>query len=488
MLKNILKYFVMFFELLLDISCFNAGIIIAFIVLGHYSNTFYFTAYWDDLLDFNIDRSQYLYAITVPLFVLPLFNIYGKKWSEVPFERLIDVWKANFVTTAFLLVAVYLIREHITPFPTSILLVSPFVSSILMSFWRLLEKKLGQYFDSLSPEVKKALVVGRLEGGVLERIWLCTQPVYDIIGLIDEELNFKDDGIPHHETKEDLTPVFGRTPPESLGNVSQLGKILEEHKPEEVFVVASQFSNKTMLEIIGRCELSGVRIRIIPGLYSIMANAVDIRMVNDLPVLDIGTSDITGWNYLLKRLMDVMISLVLLGPALLILLAASIAIVIDDKGWPIFSQVRVGRKGKLFKAYKLRTMRVTADEGPALTQDGDARITRLGRWLRKTSIDELPQIINVLKGEMSLIGPRAVIPMVVEGFSEWEKMSLNVKPGITGLAQVSGRDELGFKDKSVFNVYYIRNYSIAMDIKILMRTFAVVFSQVGTDGTRLKSH
>ncbi len=183
---------------------------------------------------------------------------------------------------------------------------------------------------------------------------------------------------------------------------------------------------------------------------------------------------------IVKRALDIagsLIFLVLLSP---ILLTVLIVLAITTGGKPLFAQERVGHCGRRFKMYKFRTMRLDADklqhlvknekDGPIFKCRFDPRITRLGRWLRKTSIDELPQLVSVLLGDMSLVGPRPPVPKEVVQYKPWQRRRLAVKPGLTCLWQVSGRSDVGFEDWVRMDIWYLRNQSLWTDLKLLVRT------------------
>jgi lipopolysaccharide/colanic/teichoic acid biosynthesis glycosyltransferase len=186
-------------------------------------------------------------------------------------------------------------------------------------------------------------------------------------------------------------------------------------------------------------------------------------------------------NYqVLKRAMDIVGSLALLvalSPVLLIVLAV---LTVTTKGKPFFSQERVGLCGRRFRMFKFRTMRLDADklqhlvqnekDGPIFKNRIDPRITKLGRWLRKTSIDELPQLLNVLLGDMALVGPRPPVPKEVAKYKPWQRRRLAVKPGLTCLWQISGRSEIGFEDWVRLDIWYLQNQTLWTDVKLLVRT------------------
>ena len=180
-----------------------------------------------------------------------------------------------------------------------------------------------------------------------------------------------------------------------------------------------------------------------------------------------------------KRIFDILgalVAVVVTGPLML-----WVAFRLRRTGTaPLFVQERIGRGGRLFRMYKFRTLRDDADPyATAPREQGDPRITPYGRWLRVTSIDELPQLWNVLRGEMSLVGPRPEMPFIVEGYDEWERRRMTVTPGITGLWQILGRKDLPMHENLHYDFYYIRNRSLTLDASILLRTVGVVFSRRG---------
>ena len=173
------------------------------------------------------------------------------------------------------------------------------------------------------------------------------------------------------------------------------------------------------------------------------------------------------------------LALLLLG---LPLLLVAVAIRLESRGPALYTQARVGREEKVFRIYKFRTMVPDADKiGPLLTQNDDPRITRLGKFLRRSSIDELPQLINILKGEMSFIGPRPEVPPIVETYNERQRGVFKVRPGLSGWAQVNGRDELDIPTKLNLDLEYVARVSLGFDLKILLLTFPTLLSKRGVN-------
>ncbi|HID92499.1 MAG TPA: sugar transferase [bacterium (Candidatus Stahlbacteria)] len=189
-------------------------------------------------------------------------------------------------------------------------------------------------------------------------------------------------------------------------------------------------------------------------------------------------------NFLLKRLIDIIGSLIILVILAPILGLTMIFVKMDSKGPVFLKQKRVGKNGDLFLMYKFRTMIPNAAEiglGYEIAED-DPRLTRIGKFLRRWSLDEIPQLINVLKGDMGLVGPRPALPHQVDKYSKFERIRLNVKPGITGWAQVNGRNLLSWKERINLDVWYVENWSLWLDLKILLSTVRVVLLKEGLYG------
>jgi exopolysaccharide biosynthesis polyprenyl glycosylphosphotransferase len=225
-----------------------------------------------------------------------------------------------------------------------------------------------------------------------------------------------------------------------------------------------------------------VAVRIVPDLFQLSLSQVDIDDLNGIPLIGTKQVSIKGWNLALKRGFDIMVSglfLVLLSPLLLII---AVLVKLDSPGPAIFKQTRIGRGGRKFTVYKFRTMREGAEQEQDALQDlneaqgalfkikEDPRRTALGKFLRRRSLDELPQLYNVLRGEMSMVGPRPQLVGEVEQYQAWHKKRLETWPGMTGLWQVSGRSDLSFDDMVLLDIYYVENWSLLLDLRIALKT------------------
>ena len=226
--------------------------------------------------------------------------------------------------------------------------------------------------------------------------------------------------------------------------------------------------------------------RVVPDLLQLSLNRVHMDQVAGIPLLGVREMSLTGWNLILKRAMDIVIGglgALVISPLLAVI---AISIRLDSPGPALFRQVRVGRGGRSFTIYKFRSMVENAEDvrryldamneadGPIFKMKDDPRCTRVGRILRRLSLDELPQLYNVLRGEMSLVGPRPALPSEVAQYQDWHKKRLDVSPGMTGLWQVSGRNKLSFDEMVLLDVYYAENWSPTSDLRIILKTVPLV--------------
>ena len=221
---------------------------------------------------------------------------------------------------------------------------------------------------------------------------------------------------------------------------------------------------------------------IFPGFFEFSLRRLSVREIGGVPLMQVSNIGFFGINLFLKNLIDYVLGSIIFIIFIPIYLFVGMLIKISSRGPVFFEQKRMTKDCRIFYMYKFRTMYVDAEkrlkdlmkyneaDGPLFKMKNDPRITRVGRFLRKFSIDELPQIINVLKGELSLVGPRPPLPVEVEKYDDWEIKRMNVKQGITGLWQVSGRSDLSFEEMARLDLYYIQNWSIEMDLKILLKT------------------
>ena len=326
---------------------------------------------------------------------------------------------------------------------------------------------------------EKVIVVGANRNGVAVYDSIEKQPSlgYKVVGFIDErpEKGF---------FKTNQAPLF-------LGNLNNLQVILREGLIHEVVIALQGRRHKEILGVMEECQEQGVRFSLVPDIYAITLNRMNLKQIGRIPVIGTKESWFESWEQAAKRMLDTFLSVVSLMALSPFLLFVALCIKLDSPGPVMFRQTRVGQKGRTFTLYKFRSMHVNAESlihelrkkhgasDPTFKMKNDPRITRVGRLIRRTSIDELPQLVNVLLGDMSLVGPRPPIPYEVEMYEEWQRRRLEAIPGLTGLWQVSGRSKLSFADMVKLDLYYIDNWSLLLDVKIILRTIPTVLLSQG---------
>ena len=332
--------------------------------------------------------------------------------------------------------------------------------------------------------IRKVLIVGAGPSGerIVDRLkthyWLAYQPA----GFVDDNRAL------HGQTVHGL-PV--------LGGTDRLTSIADEAGTDEVIVALPNSSHKAVRDIVGRCHSGNLRFKILPDLYEVMSSDVQVGALDGVPILDLDDRYLGHWDRFLKRGLDIAgaaFGLLLLSPVLVVLGAL---VKLTSRGPMLFVRTRVGEHGRSFPFYKFRTMEIVTDEEARREREAkyreliggqqtggkiinQSRVTFVGRIMRRFDLDELPQILNVFKGDMSLVGPRPPIPYEVESYNSWHMERLKGKPGITGLWQVSGRAELPFEEMVKLDIYYLKHWSLWMDAKILLRTIPVVLSGKGS--------
>jgi exopolysaccharide biosynthesis polyprenyl glycosylphosphotransferase len=279
---------------------------------------------------------------------------------------------------------------------------------------------------------------------------------------------------------------FGGGTASSLGHIDELPSLLLRHRPSDIVIALPYSSYHKMSEIVTRLEDAPVGVWIALGFFDLALYRTDIESVAGIPMLDLRASAIDDYQRMVKRVFDILLALVFFVPALPLMMIVSMLILLDD-GFPvIFRQKRVGENGREFEMLKFRTMFRNAEQmqgrGEKRDEDGnlihkskdDPRVTRTGRLLRRLSLDELPQLFNVLAGTMSLVGPRPEMPFLVEKYQPWQRKRFAIPPGLTGWWQVNGRSDKPMHLHTEDDLYYIQNYSIWLDVQILVRTVWVV--------------
>jgi len=273
-----------------------------------------------------------------------------------------------------------------------------------------------------------------------------------------------------------------------LGTLHEAPAFIREHRIRLGFIALQFHEHDDFLDLVAGCEGVNIEFMMVPDMLGVLTSQVKVRELEGIPFLKIKGIPLTAWGHVTKRLFDVAVSgltLLLLSPILLVI---AVAIRLDSTGPVLFRQQRAGLDGKPFTMYKFRSMRAGSEKFDAqagLGVKNDPRRTRIGKLLRRTSLDELPQLLNVLRGEMSLVGPRPERSRFVQEFGAVVPQYLDrhrVKTGVTGWAQVNGlRGDTSIEERVKYDLYYIENWSLAFDIKILLRTIRAAFASRGRE-------
>lgn len=311
---------------------------------------------------------------------------------------------------------------------------------------------------------------------------------YRVIGVVDTK---------HGDTQMSYENV------PVVGTLESLPEVIRDSGANEVIIADPQVNGDALFEVMIRCgRRRGVEFRIAPSLFNCLPRKTEIDQIGVLPMIRLFREPLSNGARILKRTFDLIFAALAILLLLPLWLLIALLIKLDSKGPVFYTQERVGMDGRLFLLYKFRTMQANADAElhreyqrafiagraeanlgnetkPTYKLLSDPRITRIGKLLRRTSLDEVPQLLNVLSGDMSLVGPRPPIPYEVEAYELWHRKRLDMKPGLTGLWQVSGRNRLPFEEMVRLDLFYIENWSLLLDLKIILRTGFVMLAGEG---------
>jgi exopolysaccharide biosynthesis polyprenyl glycosylphosphotransferase len=265
-----------------------------------------------------------------------------------------------------------------------------------------------------------------------------------------------------------------------LGGFSELRDTILSTGATKLFIALPQVPSKVVVDIMNVCRETECEFQIVPSLYDIVIQRVKVTEVEGIPLIGVSEPKYSFKTKVAKRCFDVVASLILIFILSPVLLGIALVVKFTSKGPVFFIQKRVGQKGRRFRFFKFRSMKVDSPVYAITPKDKlDPRITPIGRFLRRSSLDELPQLFNVIKGDMSLVGPRPEMPFIVEHYNELHKQRLNVKPGITGLWQISSDRKIAIHENMDYDMYYINNQSFLLDLVILAKTVSSCLKGVG---------
>lgn len=409
--------------------------------------------------------------VIIPMYVLlyGVFNLYTPKRIQSRRREFANICKANIIGLMLVTFVLYAGRNHaglgpyLRNFSTRMIVVFFGINIVLETLFRNCLRNALHRLRAKGFNQKHMILVGYSAAaqGFIEKNKLNPEWGYHILGILSDSLekHSKVDGI------------------EVLGDLSDLRDVIEHNELDEI-VVTLPLQNYMYLEpIVNTCEKSGVHTMFIPDYHNIIPTTPYIEDLEGLPIVHIRHVPLTNpFNAVIKRITDILgaaFALILFSPVMFI---TAVAVKLTSKGPVIYAQERVGLHNKTFKMYKFRSMYVQTPEEELTrwTTKGDPRVTGVGRFIRRFNIDEMPQFFNVLKGDMSLVGPRPERPQFVEKFKEEIPRYMikhQVRPGITGWAQINGyRGDTSIRKRIDFDLYYIENWTFGLDVKILFQT------------------
>ena len=400
------------------------------------------------------------------LILYGIYNLYSSKRSSRIRVEVAGIFKANTVGIGLVMISFFMLStsvDGVVDFSRTLILLFYVINMILTFLYRMLVRKFLYFIRRKGNNLKHVILVGysRAAEAYLDRIASNPQWGYVVHGILD-------DHVPRGTLYRGV---------KVLGSLGNLEYILPENKMDEIAITLSLEDYDSLEHIVDLCERAGVHTKFIPDYGSLFPSRPYTEDLMGLPVINIRYVPLSNtWNALMKRLVDIFGSIfciILFSP---VMLFAAVGPRVTSKGPIIYRQTRIGLHSKPFTMYKFRTMRVQSaeEEKKGWTIPGDDRVTKFGSFLRRTSIDEMPQFFNVLAGKMSLVGPRPERPQFVDKFREEIPRYMvkhQVRPGITGWAQINGyRGDTSIRKRIEHDIYYIENWSLGFDFRILFLT------------------
>ena len=421
-----------------------------------YENIAPFSDYWGMLL---------IHAASVVI-VFFFYRLYQRQRATSHIDQFYAVFGAASVGTIAAIALVSLVYKNQLDYPRLMMVYIWTLTICFVWFGRVIHSRFQWSLQARGYNQARILIVGTGEVGriILQRIQQSPGLGYNVIGFVDD-----------HDSPSTLVGVV------VLGPTSDLSRLIEAHQIDEVIIAMPEASHQEILSIMARCEREKVTVKVFPDVFQIMASEVSIGDLNGLPLLTMRDTALRGWRLTLKRSVDIVIgalALILFSPIMMLI---AILIKLDSSGPVFYVQERMGLDANPFKMLKYRSMvaDAEAETGPVWTAESDPRRTRFGTIIRRFSLDELPQLINVLMGDMSMVGPRPERPVFVEQFKKSIPRYMDrhrEKSGITGWAQVNGlRGDTSIVERTKYDLWYIENWSLLLDFKILLRTGIKVF-------------
>ncbi|MFH1129679.1 MAG: sugar transferase [Patescibacteria group bacterium] len=416
------------------------------------------------LFSLSLPFEKYLFLVLIVSFfgvlIFAISGLYNISVQKKLFKEFLQIIVA--ISATVLVIILYIFFNQALFDSRFILLMAWIIAIIFVGLGRFFVKKLQRFMvGKYNVGVRNVIIIGedRLSKRVIEEIKRNPDLGYRIVKIFFET------------TSEEIKNFI-------LDNNPQI---------DEVILASPHYERSDVLDLLDFCEEQRIGFKFVPNLFQAHTTNVEMNTFDGVPLIEIKRTPLDGWGRILKRWFDFfgsLVGLIILSPAFLVL---AIIIKLDSRGSVLVGLKRISQRQE-FKLYKFRSMIKNAEavkeqlqeqnerkDGPLFKMKNDPRVTKFGKILRKTRLDELPQLINVLKGEMSLVGPRPHQPDEIEKYEKHHKKVLLIKPGMTGMAQISGSSDLPFEEEVKLDTYYIENWKLLKDIYILLKTIIVLF-------------
>ncbi len=417
------------------------------------------------------------------------FGLYRERYADSRFDELVSLLKVVTIGILVLVFAKYL--DALSPGSTRLAIVFYWLSVyVCVSTARILVRSVQKALILRGYGTHKTLIIGwsdRVED-IYEEVGSYPEAGFDIVGVIRLERPNRDEGmLPDYGNGSTAVAVAPAPPMVTLDSIATLPTVIDELSVQDVLIAMGPDDYERLMEVLRLCDGKSVKLKLVPDFYDVIGGMSRTEHMYGIPLIEVLPIPMPAWEETTKRGLDIAASLIVLILGLPWWILIAVIIKLTSSGPVIYRQTRVGQHGRNFTMLKFRTMKqnAEADTGPVWAVENDPRYTSVGRWLRSTRLDEIPQFWNVLKGQMSLVGPRPERPFFVEELSDEIPLYSRrhrVKPGITGWAQVKWKYDASVADvrqKVKYDLFYIENMSLRMDFKIIFRTIKTSFMGTG---------
>lgn len=420
----------------------------------------------------EIPQPLYLLFPVAWVAIMLLLSVYDGRRNFQLANELTNITIASILAGVSLAGSLYLSFREISRLQFLTFMVLAYTSLV---FWRLIVRLLYRLGNRTQSNQRRVLIVGAGPVGkaLEEKVCQHSYSGLSVVGFLD------DDSLKRAKSRD------------ILGALSDARRVINKHMIGEVVIALPQRAHKNVNQLVAELHTLPVKVWLIPDYFHLALHKAVVEEFAGLPMLDLRAPALNDYQRMVKRAFDLTITILVLPFSLILMALIALAIRLEGPGVIFFKQERVGENGKVFGMLKFRTMVPEAEKLRNLVErydlqgrlihktSEDPRITRAGRFLRRTSLDELPQLINILKGEMSLVGPRPELPYLVDRYEPWQRKRFAVPQGITGWWQVNGRSDRPMHLHTEDDLYYVQHYSLLLDLHILLKTIFVVIRGKG---------